>query len=64
MKTARIITGIAAGILAATLCTLVAVEWHAQGCGTWSLVAGCTMHAVMIAAIWNTIDHALKEREQ
>lgn len=64
MKKARIISGIVAGIVAATLCTLVAVEWHAQGCGIWSLVAGCTMHTIMVAAIWNTIDNTLKGREQ
>ena len=64
MKKTRIILAVVAAIVAICLCALVCVQWHKQGCGGWSLFAGCAVFTTMTAAIWNTIDAVIKERNE
>lgn len=62
MKKTRIIAGVAAAIVAASLCTLVCVEWIRQGASVSSLVAAVVFYTTMTAGLWLFIDQQIRER--
>lgn len=62
MKKQRIIAGAAAAIVALALCVAVGVQWSNQGCGSFSLIAGCAFYCSCIAGIWGVADATIKER--
>lgn len=64
MKTARIINGLFWAIQCAVICTLVCVEWHKNGCGLYSLLAGAGFFVILHAAFWYSIDETIREVER
>jgi hypothetical protein len=62
MKKQRIIAGAATAIVALTLCVAVCLQWSKQGCGSFSLIAGCAYYCACIAGIWGVVDATIKER--
>ena len=62
MKKTRIIAGVAAAIVAASLCTLVCVEWARQGASVSSLVAAVVFYTTMTTGLWLFIHQQIKER--
>lgn len=61
MKKQRIILAIVAAIVALALCASVSYYWKQQGCGFYSLCAGCAYYIAIVAALWNCIDHHFTE---
>lgn len=61
MKIARIINAIVWTALLITICIMVAIQWHEQGCEIKCLVVGCLTYTCMITAIGFTIDQTIKE---
>lgn len=61
MKKARIINAIVWIAVAVAICIMVAIQWHAKGCGPKSLVIACAMYTAMAVGIAGTIDQTLKE---
>lgn len=61
MKKARIILGVVAAVVALSLCAACVHVWRENGCGVWSLIAGCTQFAAMVGAMWLTIDGAVND---
>lgn len=62
MKSTRIIAGVAAATVAASICTLVCVEWAKQGASVSSLVAAVVFYTTMTAGLWLFIDQQIRER--
>ena len=46
MKRATITTALVCLIIDIVICTAVCIQWKAQGCGTWSLVAAIIFYSV------------------
>lgn len=62
MKTKRIINAVIWAAITLTICTMVVVEWHAQGCGASSLIAAIAMYTICTAAIGFCIDQTIQDR--
>lgn len=60
MKTKRIINAVICAAICIVLCTGVAIEWHAQGCGASSLIAAIAMYTICTAAIGFCIDQTIQ----
>ena len=64
MSTRRKIVALVAIVVALVMSTMVAVQWSAQGCEGWSLVAGCAYYVAITFAIWAVINDATKGAEK
>ena len=42
----KVVAAIVCGILASIICVSVCIQWHAQGCGFWSLFAAVAFYTV------------------
>lgn len=60
MKTKRIINAVIWAAITLAVCTMVVIEWHAQGCGVSSLIAGIAMYTAVNAAIGFGIDQTIQ----
>lgn len=60
-KTTLIIWTIAL-LLTGLLCGLVIAQWSAQGCGLFSLLAGCGYHAVIVLGGAYIINKQIEEK--
>lgn len=63
MSKSRIISIVIAIVIAIALITFTCVEWHQQGASVQSLVAAIAFYITIIAALWNVVDHHIKELE-
>jgi len=61
MKRLRIGFGIICAIFAIAIMAAVCYQWHSQGCGWLSLIAGCIFYLVCSFGIWYTIDQFLAD---
>lgn len=60
MKKARIINAATWTAIATTLSVMVCLEWNANGCDAWSLIAAIAFYASASAALAMTIDDKIK----
>ena len=60
MKTKRIINAVIWAAITLAICTMVVIEWHAQGYGVSSLIAGIAMYKAVNAAIAFGIDQTIQ----
>ena len=60
MNKAQKINAAMAIINAVIICCVVYYQWSKQGCGAWSLFAGCAYYCTITAALWSVINSKLK----
>ena len=60
MKTKRIINAVIWAAITLIICVMVVIEWHAQGCGVSSLIAGIAMYIAVNVAIAFGIDQTIQ----
>lgn len=60
MKTKRIINAAIWAAISISICIMVCVQWHAQGCGIESMIAAIAFHTCVPFAIGYTIDAAIQ----
>lgn len=60
MKKKRIINAAIWAAITLTICTMVVIEWHSQGCGASSLIAAIAMYTSVNAAIAFGIDRTIQ----
>lgn len=60
MKKARIINAATWTAIATTLSVMVCLDWHANGCDAWSLIAAIAFYTSASAALAMTIDDMIK----
>lgn len=59
----RKVIAIIHAVLAVCMIAYVLYEWHAQGCGWYSLAAAIFFYGGFILLLWVCIDQTIKESE-
>ena len=60
MKRAKILTAVFCLVIDIIICVAVCWQWHAQGCGVWSLIAAIIFYSVGCIGLYICIKEAVR----